>query len=231
MDTVRIGLLRKQPDWSHAAFVEHWRTHHGPLAAKLAGLMEYVQNPVYERMQRGITFVRGPWDFDGFSQLRFAAGQTLTDDDAIAPLLAEDEAMFLSDLHIVTAQTSVVIPVANQGQGLCKRISLLRRRDDVSETHFRREWRVHADLVRAMPGVAGYRQNVITARERVKGQACDYARLPIDGIVELWFENTDTLQTAFSSPAGQKTMAHAQTFLGDITVFGVDAHVVVDRSG
>jgi len=226
MDTVRIGLLRKQPDWTHDAFVEHWRNQHGPLAARLAGLTEYVQNPVHERMQRGIQFVRGPWDFDGFSQLRFAPGRTLTDDAEVAPLLKDDEQKFLADLHIVTAQTTVVIPAAHDGRGLLKRMSLLRRRDDASEADFRREWRVHADLVRAMPGVAGYRQNVITARERVKGQPCGYDDLPIDGIVELWFEDADTLQAAFASPAGQKTMAHAQTFLGDITVFGVQEHRV-----
>ena len=42
-----------------------------------------------------------------------------------------------------------------------------------------------------MPGIAGYRQNVVIARERVKGQPCDCDELPIDGIVELWFEDAD----------------------------------------
>jgi len=226
MDTVRIGLLRKQPDWTYDAFVNHWRNQHGPLAARLAGLTEYIQNPVHDRTQRGIQFVRGSWDFDGFSQLRFAPEKTLTDDAVIASRLQEDEQTFLADLHIVTAETTVVIPAAQDGQGLLKRMSLIRRHNDLNEADFRREWRIHADLVRAMPGVAGYRQNAIVARERIKGHPCSYEHLPIDGIVELWFENTDTLQTAFASPAGQRTMAHAQTFLGDITVFGVQEYRV-----
>jgi hypothetical protein len=78
-----------------------------------------------------------------------------------------------------------------------------------------------------MPGVAGYRQNVVLARERNKGQPCNYHDLPIDGIVELWFENPGTLEAAFSSPAGQVTMAHAKTFLAEITAFVVVEHRVV----
>jgi hypothetical protein len=65
------------------------------------------------------------------------------------------------------------------------------------------------------------------ARVRVKGTPCGYAELPIDGIVELWFENTDTLNAAFASPQGQVTMAHALTFLAEITAFVVEEHRVV----
>lgn len=71
------------------------------------------------------------------------------------------------------------------------------------------------------------RQNVVIARERIKGQFCGYEELPIDGIVELWFEDPATLEAAFSSPAGQVTMAHAKTFLAQITAFVVVEHRVV----
>jgi uncharacterized protein (TIGR02118 family) len=110
---------------------------------------------------------------------------------------------------------------------LLKRISTLRRRSDVSEEDFRREWKVHGTMVREMPGVGGYRQNVITARERVKGQPCGYDDLPIDGIVELWFETPATLEAAFASPQGQRTMAHAKSFLSEITAFLVKERRIV----
>jgi len=110
---------------------------------------------------------------------------------------------------------------------LLKRISTLKRRPDVSENDFRREWIVHRDLVVKMPGIAGYRQNVVIARERVKGQPCGYEELPIDGIVELWFEDATTLESAFRSDAGRTTMKHAQTFLGEITAFVVEEHRVL----
>ena len=104
---------------------------------------------------------------------------------------------------------------------LLKRISTLKRRPDVSEDDFRREWIVHRDLVCKMPGISAYRQNVVLSREWVKGTPCGYQELPIDGIVELWFESTDTLNAAFASSAGQTTMAHAKTFIAEITAFVV----------
>jgi hypothetical protein len=78
-----------------------------------------------------------------------------------------------------------------------------------------------------MPGVSGYRQNVVTQREAVKGQPCGYDNLPIDGIVELWFASTEALEEAFASPAGRKTMAHARSFIAEITAFLVKEYAIV----
>ena len=196
------------------------------MAARAPNLREYWQNAVTDRLQRGIDFARGSRDFDGISQLRFDdvkhAEHALRASD-IAAALIEDEGRFLSVLHIVTARQDIVIPVPDDAARarLLKRISTLKRKPDVSEEDFRREWIVHRDLVRKMPGVSAYRQNVVLSRECVKGAACGYQQLPIDGIVELWFETTDTLNAAFASSAGQTTMAHAKTFISEITAFVV----------
>lgn len=225
--SVRMGLIRRRDDWPSDDFDAYWRERHGPLAARAPGLRGYWQNRVVERLQRGIDFARGPWDFDGISQLYFddaeRAGRAFGD-GALAAELAADEHRFLGGLHIVGAEPTVVIPVPEAPAArarLLKRMSILKRLPALSEDDFRREWRRHAELVRRMPGVGGYRQNVVTAREREKGRPCGYEALPIDGIVELWFENTATLQAAFASPAGQETMAHAKAFLDQITAFVV----------
>lgn len=229
----RFGLLRRKPGSSTAEFDAYWREHHGPLVASgLPALREYWQNLVTDRLQRGIDFARGPWDFDGFSQLWFddaAQANRAFNDGDFARRLMMDEAAFIGDLHIVTAEQHEVIalpPPAARAR-LLKRISTLKRRSDISEDDFRREWRVHADHVRQMPGVDGYRQNVIVARERVKGSPCDYEALPIDGIVELWFASPESLNAAFASPQGQRTMAHAKTFLAEITAFLVEERRIV----
>lgn len=228
---VRMGLIRKKADWTTEDFQAYWLSQHGPLAASAPGLRGYWQNVVTDRLQRGIDFARGPWDFDGVSQLWFDDAQRAShafSDGELAARLIADEKHFLGDLHIVTATQNVVVavPEATRAQ-LLKRISTLRRRTDVTEDDFRREWRVHADLVRQMPGVSGYRQNVVMQRELVKGQPCSYEQLPIDGIVELWFESPTTLEAAFASPQGQRTMAHAKTFLAEITAFLVVEHRIV----
>jgi uncharacterized protein (TIGR02118 family) len=227
-----MGLIRKKPDWTTEAFRAYWRDQHGPLAARVPNLREYWQNHVTDRIQRGIDFARGPWDFDGFSQLYFddprQAAHAFAKSDVAAALIA-DESHFLGGLHIVTAEQHIVVPVpaSPRREALLKRISTLKRRPDLSEDDFRREWIAHRDLVRSMPGVAGYRQNVVIARERIKGQPCGYDELPIDGIVELWFEDAATLEAAFGSPTGRATMQHAQTFLAEITAFAVVEHRVV----
>lgn len=230
--TVRMGLIKKKQDWTTGQFDAYWRDKHGSLAARAPALRQYWQNAVTERLQRGIAFDRGPWDFDGFSQLWFDdAGHAdhAFNQSGMASALAEDEQHFLGGLHIVTAEQSVVVPVPDAPRrcALLKRISTLKRRIDLTEDDFRREWKVHADYVRKMPGVSGYRQNVVVARELVKGAACSYEDMPIDGIVELWFEDTAQLEAAFSSPAGQTTMAHARTFLAEITAFLVDERRIV----
>jgi uncharacterized protein (TIGR02118 family) len=227
-----MGLLRKKLGWTDERFRDYWRNTHGPLAARAPALREYWQNVVTDRLQRGIDFARGPWDFDGLSQLWFddvkQADSAFRDSDMAAALI-EDEARFLGELHIVTVRQNIVVPLAEGAARawLLKRISMLKRKPDLTEDDFRREWVVHRDLVRKMPGVSAYRQNVVLSRERVKGTPCGYHELPIDGIVELWFESTDTLNAAFSSPAGQTTMAHAKTFLSEITAFVVVEHRIV----
>lgn len=230
---VRLGLIKKLKSLSDSEFQSYWLTNHGPLVRSgLPTLREYWQNHVVDRQQRGIEFARGPWEFDGFSQLWFddakAAGHAFNDGSFAAALIA-DEAKFIGPLHIVTADQQVVIPVPEDKDRarLLKRISVLRRPDGMSETDFRREWKVHGDYVKKMPGVSAYRQNVVIERELVKGALCDYEDLPIDGIVELWFESTDTLEAAYASQEGQRTMAHAKTFLAEITAFLVKEHRIV----
>jgi uncharacterized protein (TIGR02118 family) len=113
-------------------------------------------------------------------------------------------------------------------KALIKRMSLLRRRADVDAASFDREWRhEHARLVQLTPGVQGYRQNLVVGRQVVKGTPCGYEELPVDGIVELWFSDLEALSKAFGSPQGVALMAHATTFIDEITAFMVETHTVI----
>ena len=85
--------------------------------------------------------------------------------------------------------------------------------------------------MRQLPGILGYRQNRILSREWPKGHGVSHEVWPVDGVVELWFADTAALDAAFASPAGQAAMAHANTFIEEITTFLVEPFVVVDREG
>jgi uncharacterized protein (TIGR02118 family) len=225
---VRIGLLKKKPQWSTAEFRSHWLNKHGPLAAQLSGLRHYEQNHVIDQQQRGISYQRGPEQLDGFSMLWFDSEDAMraaVDTDIGRELIA-DENHFIGNLRVVTIDQVEVIPPAAD-RPLIKRMSLLRRRPDVSPEQFRHEWRIeHARLVRATGGVFGYRQNLIVERQAPKGTPVGYYGLPIDGIVELWFETAESLDAAFASAEGRTLMAHARVFIAEITTFLVEPHVI-----
>src|SRR5215471_2876862 len=68
---VRMGLLNRRSGMSTAAFRDHWRQAHGPIAARLPGLRRYHQNLVVDAEQRGIEYARGPVSIDGISELWF----------------------------------------------------------------------------------------------------------------------------------------------------------------
>ena len=226
---VRMGLLNKKSDWTTEQFRAYWRDQHSQLASQLPGLLAYHQNHVTDSAQRGIAYKRGPELVDGISQLWFDSSRHMDTAfaEALGKKLVDDENHFIGRLRIVTAEPNEVIAPPPPGAAL-KRMSFLRRRADVSPETFEHEWRVvHAALVKTLPGVLGYRQNLITHRESPKGVVVGYEGLPIDGIVELWFENTDTLNAAVASPQGVETMQHATTFIDEITTFLVEPFVVV----
>lgn len=226
---VRSGLIRKKADWSGEEFRRYWREHHGALAARLPGLRRYEQNHVVDSVQRGIAYTRGPEQLDGFSMLWFDSEEGMR--AAIATeagrALVADENHFIGDLRIVALdQVEVISPATDRP--LIKRMSLLRRLPDVSPERFKHEWREeHARLVKRLSGVRGYRQNLIVHREAPKGTVVGYEDMPIDGIVELWFDDAASLDAAFASPQGITLMTHAREFIGEITTFLVETHVVI----
>lgn len=225
---VRMGLLQKRPELTMQDFDAYWARQHAGLARTLPGLRGYHQNHVIEAAQRGIDFHRGSKDYDGFSQLWFDDMVAMVEaiESQSAGLLADEQA-FIGDLDLIVTEPFTVIPPDPQGPAV-KRMSTLRRRPDLSAQEFVREWRTHADLVKRMPGVAGYVQHVVVARARgdESGKSgtpsASYADVPLDGVVEMWFRDIDDVAAAFSSPEGQATMRHATTFLADINTYLVD---------
>ncbi len=223
---VRMGLLSRRPDTAPDAFRRYWREVHGPLAARLPGLRRYAQNLVTDRSQLAIDHARGGWDLDGISQLTFddrAAMDAAAASPEMTPI-GPDNDRFAVLRGILVTQPNPVVPVA-EGP-LVKRMSLLRRRPDIDADRFREEWfGFHAEAVGRFPGLAGYTQNLVVARQA--GGATDYADLPVDGVVEMWFRNVEDLKTAFASPAAEISQRHAKEFIADITTFLVEPHAVV----
>jgi uncharacterized protein (TIGR02118 family) len=227
---VRMGLLQKRADIDFQEFRNRWRTGHGPIASKLPGLRRYHQNAVTDRQQRGITYARDGLDFDGFSELWFddaPSMQRAFANEKQVKELGEDEGRFIGELKLITAVQHVVIPTPSDVP-LIKRMTTLRRRPDVSAQKFQEEWfDVHSVLVKRLPQVKGYTQNLIFDRSLGRGKPATYNELPIDGIVELWFTDTESLNQGFQSDAGKTLMTHATEFIAAMSTFLVETHKVV----
>jgi uncharacterized protein (TIGR02118 family) len=227
---VRMGLIERLPSLSPEAFSAHWRGPHGTAASQMPNLRRYEQNHVFDNSQLGLAYPRGPWKLDGFSELWFddlAAMRTAISSDAYAGV-AIDTPTVMTMPGIIAAEPNVVQPLDRTHDALRKRMSILRRRDDVSPEAFKREWfEVHAGLVAALPGVAGYVQNLIVARESAPNVPCSYEALPIGGIVELWFPDADAIGAAFASAEGRAVLDHARSFIAEITTFLVEPYVIV----
>jgi len=103
---------------------------------------------------------------------------------------------------------------------MIKRMSILIRKDGISDAEFDRRWlEQHAAIVRQVRGVAGYIQNRVRPGTAGGGS--------IDGVAELWFADTATMDSVLASPDWQKVVADAREFVGTVTSLSVEEHTVV----
>ncbi|WP_315833713.1 EthD family reductase [Bradyrhizobium prioriisuperbiae] len=226
---VRMGLLKKRADINTDQFRRHWREVHGPLAAKVPGLRAYHQNHVVDKTQLAIDHARGSWDLDGISELWFDDIDSMN--SAIASdaykAVAADSANCMAATSVIVAKQTDVVP-HDRANATIKRMSILERKHGLTPDDFRHEWLdKHAAMVAKFPAIAGYSQNLVTQRGATPGIDSDDGDLAADGIVEMWFRNTEDLTAAFRSPAAEVSQRHALDFLQNITTFLVDVHVVV----
>lgn len=98
---IRSGLIRNRDGIDFARFTEHWRTVHGPLALRVAGMVAYTQNHIVERLHEN---PEGPLHrVDGISQLYFDDVESMRDamESAEQKACIEDIRGFLSDVTLL----------------------------------------------------------------------------------------------------------------------------------
>ncbi|GKY87074.1 EthD family reductase [Sinisalibacter aestuarii] len=224
----RFGLLKRSHEMSLEDFNRHWQEVHGPLASAMPGLREYFQHAV---IARGDHAIRGPWELDGMSELKFDDLESMSASVAASENKAAlaDLPGFLSELNLVVCEKHEVIAPGDIGEGAVKQMSLIRRRPGLSDEAFRHEWlEVHAKIVRQWPNVLGYSQNLVIDRYKDRDpQSVSQEELPVDGIVEIWFASGEKRAEAYRSQIVLDTMAHAREFLSEITPFLVTTRRIV----
>lgn len=100
-----------------------------------------------------------------------------------------------------------------------KLIVLLRKKEGLADQDFASYWlQKHAPLAKQMPGLRKYVVNVV---RRPPNREPDY-----HGLVELWFDDVDSMKKAFASPQGQATQKDTETFASHVTALYIDEHQI-----
>ena len=182
-----------------------------------------VFNRVIDRSQKGIDYARGGQDLDAIAQFDFP--------DISSSLTAANQGGFnlapglpgplVADLQTILCLRNTVLAPPPPGTGL-KRMSILRKRPDISSEAFQDQWfNWHSLLVKRLPGIQGYRQNLV-----LDGPRNENGHMMVDGMVELWFPDGDTIDATFGSDIGTTTMTQAREFISEISTFLVEPTVV-----
>jgi uncharacterized protein (TIGR02118 family) len=108
---------------------------------------------------------------------------------------------------------------------MIKIITLLRRKDGMTHEEFVRHWEeVHAPMLREIPEIRRYVQSHIVS-ERPSPVATIEGE--VDGIVELWYDDLETLARVWASPAVSALAEDTRRFIGAMKSFIIDEKVLI----
>lgn len=222
----RISLLKCKEGVTEEAFRAQMQ---GDVSAALATMPELRKceiNFVTDRQQRS-HLGRGAIDIDGFIEMYFdsygdmeiamaQAGETLM--AALDPIVQTP----ISTLVAVKKRDKLV-PGYLEGK-VIKRVSFCDRKEGTDAMTFHDEWwYTHSMLVKHMSGYCGYNQNLIIDRLS-QGKAVHYSELPVEGMVEFWFENMDAFNECYGTDGFKlRASVHAAEFIGTVTTYFVEA--------
>ena len=225
----RINLLKRKEGTTVEEFASYLTQAHAQLLSTMPFLKGCDTNVVVDNEQRS-PFDRGSTEIDGYTEMYFDSyGDMTRGMAALGEAIEADYAQFAdSDTPALIAVKKVDTPVPAylDDVKLIKRMSFLGRKDEVSAATFQDEWwQMHSALVKTMTGYAGYNQNLVIDRI-VDGESAPYEKLPVDGVVEFWFENMKAFDECYGTPAFKRTGAHGAEFIDDITTYLVESQPI-----
>ncbi|MCR8550634.1 EthD family reductase [Salipiger sp. P9] len=224
----RLSCLQRRADISRPQFSQHWRDIHAPLAAKVPGLLRYQQNHVIDTSQM-VKHTRGGSEVDGFAQLWFADEAAMKEASSTPEYRAAfgDLPEFTGAMSQYAVETNPVMEKSLTGKGV-KRMTLLYGKEGMSEKDFRFHWfDEHAAMVMEFPGLRGYLQHLIVANLPLPAGPVTDAGIHCTGILEMWFDDKESMEAAFASPQAKSTVAHGDVFLRAATTYMVEEIEVI----
>ena len=109
---------------------------------------------------------------------------------------------------------------------MIKVMSAFKRKTGMDVEAFQSYWReIHAPIVQKLPGVRRYVQNHTILSGYKRGEPA------VDGVAELWFDNTDALRGICASAELEATQADHQHFIDDASYKEVVTEDVLIKDG
>jgi len=97
---------------------------------------------------------------------------------------------------------------------------LLKKKSTFTDEEFANYWLgTHAPLAKRMPGLRKYVVNVV---KRPPNREPEY-----HGVVELWFDDSAGMKSAFGSSEGIATQKDTPAFTDSLTTMYIDEHVIM----
>ena len=218
-----VTFLKRKSGMSVEDFQRYWRTRHPEVVVRLPGIRRYVQSHTLASSYR-----KGEPVYDGIAEV-WAEGtdalRAMTRSPENAGVQA-DEAQFIdrTTMGFLVTEEQVVVDGAVKA-GAVKAVEFLSRKAGASVEEFQRHWRgSHAKILTGIPGL---RRCVLSATRR---SAYEAGRLPAhDGVTSMWFDSSDTLRAAASSPDYAAAVADRERFLapGQPPFIVTQEHVIV----
>ena len=215
-----MGLIQTAVELSEQSFANYEADIRRASGTQALGA---VFNRVTDRSQKGIDYARSATELDAIAQFFFpdvSASMTAATMGSFSLTMGLPGPLVAEIQSILCLQNTVIEPPKTP-TGL-KRMSILRKRPDVSAEDFQRQWfGLHAVLVPRLAGIQGYRQNLV-----IDGPRDENGNMLADGMVELWFQDAASIERAFQSGPGHTLMMHAQEFIAEISTFLVEPHQI-----
>ncbi len=218
-----VTFLKRKSGMSVEDFQRYWRTRHPEVVVRLPGVRRYVQSHTLAS-----SYGKGEPVYDGIAEV-WADGtdalRAMTRSPENAKVQA-DEAQFIDrgTMGFLVTEEQVVVDGAVTS-GAVKALEFLSRKAGTSVDEFQRHWREsHA---RILAGIPGLRRCVLSATRRAAYEA---GRTPAhDGVTSLWFDSSDALRAAASSPDYGAAVADRERFLapGQPPFIVTQEHVIV----
>lgn len=223
----RINLLKCKERISEEEFRAVMMGEARDVIAKMPLLRKCEINFVTDKQQRS-HLGRGAIDIDGFVEMIFdsygdmakcmtQAGDALR--DVLEPIVEEPIPAL-----VTVRKFDKLVPEYLKGRDIIKRVSFCDRAEGVDAMTFHFEWwYVHSILVELMGGCCGYNQNLVIDR-CIGDEEVHYKDLPVEGMVEFWFEDMEAFDECYGSVGFKKRASvHAAEFIGTVTTYFVEA--------